>query len=522
MADHEGHTTADVHKVAADAQRELSKTKQALEDSILLVRSQIRELEDFQKQPQVALQDAEEIIERKTAIIVAWANEARDKKLECIRKMAQEKSWNGENLQKDLQEQLQRLNDLAEQATNALNDGDLQQNMHKFISAHLLTKQHKPKSGNAANVKPLNLPNYVTQIVLENDETIDCQNAVDKFLGVPFLAEVSDEYPTVTVYERFRCSHDPRARVMCVSPMADGTLVVVYSTSGVTARVGLFTSYGQKLKEEEAYVQDGVKVVPMTSNWVALVSLNTRKLIDFRRSLSTVNANDNDQEDKTVYQRTSSPTYTLQVSKSRPGAYSICDTGAGIYKPDMAPKPEFDVIVQNPTSVVADSKRQYFAVIAKDGGVDQNSAGSTNQKTCSVVAVFQRPKADAVGVYKGQNNHSFSPCDVCFLVMDGAEMLLVADTSSDSIHIVNYQVRCNFVGYLGKECSLIKGPTAIAAESSGRLWIGCKDGRILTCLSSKEFSLYEVPELPKVHLEKMPPDLDKKTNKVMFILERCF
>ena len=60
-------------------------------------------------------------------------------------------------------------------------------------------------------------------------------------------------------------------------------------------------------------------------------------------------------------------------------------------------------------------------------------------------------------------------------------MLLIADEYNDVIHVVDVQNdRLTFSRFLAPGCPLLLQPTALNTDHRGRLWVGCRGGRLLT------------------------------------------
>ena len=60
-------------------------------------------------------------------------------------------------------------------------------------------------------------------------------------------------------------------------------------------------------------------------------------------------------------------------------------------------------------------------------------------------------------------------------------MLLIADEYNDVIHVVDVQNdRLTFFRFLDPGCPLLLQPTALNTDHGGRLWVGCRGGRLVT------------------------------------------
>ena len=61
------------------------------------------------------------------------------------------------------------------------------------------------------------------------------------------------------------------------------------------------------------------------------------------------------------------------------------------------------------------------------------------------------------------------------------QVLLIADELNDAIHVVEVEGKCmKFSHFLAPGCPLLLKPTALNTDTKGRLWVGCRGGRILT------------------------------------------
>ena len=76
-----------------------------------------------------------------------------------------------------------------------------------------------------------------------------------------------------------------------------------------------------------------------------------------------------------------------------------------------------------------------------------------------------------------------SPMDVCFYVLGGEEVLLVADMGDDSIQVARQSGDGGsfvFDRFLVDHHPLLRCPTALNTDRQGRLWVACQGGNVLT------------------------------------------
>ncbi|XP_076436345.1 uncharacterized protein LOC143275905 [Babylonia areolata] len=121
-------------------------------------------------------------------------------------------------------------------------------------------------------------------------------------------------------------------------------------------------------------------------------------------------------------------------------------------------------------AVDVDSSQQLFAVVE-----EPSSADKTRQ-----VKLFRRRQRDAIDRYRSPLT-PWQPADVCFFTLGGQEVLLIADELNDAIHVVKVKDdRLTFSRFLAPGCPVLIQPTALNADRQGRLWVGCRGGRLLT------------------------------------------
>ena len=90
------------------------------------------------------------------------------------------------------------------------------------------------------------------------------------------------------------------------------------------------------------------------------------------------------------------------------------------------------------------------------------------------------PQQTAVATYAPPTT-PFQPSDVCFCRLGGQPVLLITDEVNDAIHVAKVEDdRMTFQRYLCAGNPLLVQPTAITVDRSGRLWVGCRGGRVVT------------------------------------------
>ena len=117
-----------------------------------------------------------------------------------------------------------------------------------------------------------------------------------------------------------------------------------------------------------------------------------------------------------------------------------------------------------------DDEEQFFVV------VEEAKLPDTWRK----VLLYQRASEDPVATYTPPTP-AFQPSDVCFYTLGHQHVLLVSDELCDAIHVVHVQDGVmTFLRYLAPGCPSLIQPTAMNVDVSGRLWVACRGGHIIT------------------------------------------
>ena len=133
-------------------------------------------------------------------------------------------------------------------------------------------------------------------------------------------------------------------------------------------------------------------------------------------------------------------------------------------------KTEFTIKVGDHRAFDVDDEEQFFVV------VEEAKLPDTWRK----VLLYQRASEDPVATYT-HPTLAFQPSDVCFYTLGHQHVLLVSDELCDAIHVVHVQDRVmTFLRYLAPGCPSLIQPTAMTVDVSGRLWVACRGGHIIT------------------------------------------
>lgn len=72
-----------------------------------------------------------------------------------------------------------------------------------------------------------------------------------------------------------------------------------------------------------------------------------------------------------------------------------------------------------------------------------------------------------------------APSDVCFCEMDRREVLLIAYSAENSVHVVDYRDGCCLIRKLETDGCKLDRPTQLATNHQGQVWVGCQAGKIV-------------------------------------------
>jgi hypothetical protein len=131
--------------------------------------------------------------------------------------------------------------------------------------------------------------------------------------------------------------------------------------------------------------------------------------------------------------------------------------------------PYFRVTVTHHRAMDVDNSETLFVV------VEEAVPPLIHRKVC----LYRHPGPDAVATYTSPVK-PFQPADVCFYILEGRQLLLVADEASDAIHVVQVtETSMTFLHFLDTGVPSLVRPTALNVDILGRLWVGCGLGQVL-------------------------------------------
>ncbi|KAK7491786.1 hypothetical protein BaRGS_00017042, partial [Batillaria attramentaria] len=461
LADHEGHKTKDISKVA-----EASKELFIDYDSKLDMR--IASVESLQVEARTKRKEFEKSLQRAKREVNARAERVAQFAKSKLKEINSEGKRHHDDVDTMLQEKLEILRNQKQMARSVL---DNTVTGHRVVEIKQYFKQHGPGHNPTIDNVERDFPKHDLKVAIQEDKTLEDEKATERLIGYPRLVQASNSrfvqtntnFPCFLVLPQFRCSEDSECYVKEIYPMEDGRVGVAYSTEvDGNTNIAMFTSHGEKQQERVLTETGQVSMAHHASDILHVVHHTTEKRMMMDLNLQPPDSPKGKGQSK-------GGVFFLQ--KLAPGKYSICQ-----YMTGPKPKTLFSVLVDKPVAVSANSSGHYFAVRKENGEV----------------VVFQRSNGTRVGTFE-PDLFQIEPTRVCFHHVGGQEVLLVADETSDSIYIVDFIDDCRLIGPLISGCPMVVSPTAVTSNGSGPIWVGCKGGQILTL---DEESLYEEPSMP--------------------------
>jgi len=451
--DHHTHNIEDVQVTVQKEKTALSETNTELND---LVEDLNKHTEDFRKEEQ-AVRDKraalkKEILSRHKMMVHA-ANKCRDEALDSLDTVIATIESQTEIVVSNLQKNLDELKKLQERIDNCLRD---EEGVRLLLTAGEIYKDateckkvvQKLKSNNITTVSRPVLHFWVSA-----DETLTTEQ---KFLGPVVKMDFAVVKPEVNVKEMFTCLSPKDSRsieVFSLFPRVDNTVWVTYDP-------GLRPSNGQpagrcperfdvsgRVIESKASIH-GRTNFTHTSNGTDIYIVQERGCFyTYAKSRSLLKL-------KNISQSLACVMRTIVRSENPLETFEEIQ-----FFINCGPHRAFDV----------DANEIFFAV------VEEGQAPDFQRK----VLLYQQSEKKPIAAYSPPTQ-PFQPSDVCFCWLDDRQVLLVADTLNDAIHVVDGQNgRLELLRYLAPGCPLLLQPTALNTDTRGRLWVGCRAGSIL-------------------------------------------
>ena len=453
MTDHCFHNTENIEETAEKAKAVLSTGKIGLNG---LVQGLKKHMEEFRKEEQ-AVRDKRAVVEKdirsRHRMMVDTADKCRDEALDSLNTVTATIESQITIVISNLQKNLDELKKLQERIDNCLRD---EEGVRLVLTAGEIYKDateckkvvQKLKSNNITTVS-----RPVLHFWASADATLTTEQ---KFLGPVVKMDFAVVKPEVNVKEMFSCLSPKASRsseVFSLFPRVDNTVWVTYDP-------GLRPSNGQpvgrcperfdvsgRVIESKASIH-GRTNFTHTSNGTDIYTVPERGCFStYAKSRSLLKL-------KNISQSLACVMRTIVRSENPLETFEEIQ-----FFINCGPHRAFDV----------DANEIFFAV------VEEGQAPDFQRK----VLLYQRPEKTPIAVYSPPTQ-PFQPSDVCFCWLDGRQVLLVADTLNDAIHVVDGQNgRLELLRYLAPGCPLLLQPTALNTDTRGRLWVGCRAGSIL-------------------------------------------
>ncbi|XP_076458292.1 uncharacterized protein LOC143292015 [Babylonia areolata] len=108
--------------------------------------------------------------------------------------------------------------------------------------------------------------------------------------------------------------------------------------------------------------------------------------------------------------------------------------------------------------------------------------GEGRKMVVRTVRLYRRNFSNHVDTYKSPLHHFF-PTAVTFWKTERQELILIADSTNDCVHVARVNKgEFQFLRYLqASGCGDIVRPTALDVDKGGKIWIGCETGWLLQC-----------------------------------------
>ena len=453
MTDHCFHNTENIEETAEKAKAVLSTGKIGLNG---LVQGLKKHMEEFRKEEQ-AVRDKRAVVEKdirsRHRMMVDTADKCRDEALDSLNTVTATIESQITIVISNLQKNLDELKKLQERIDKCLRD---EEGARLLWTAREIYKDATVREEVVQKLMSNNITT-VSRPVLHFSASADATLTTEqKFLGPVVKMDFAVVKPEVSVKEMFSCLSSNASRsseVFSLFPRVDNTVWVTYDPSLRPSNgqlIGrcpeLFDLSGQVIDSETSI--HGRTNFTHTSNGAGLCIVQQHGYFStYAKSRSLLKLKNN-------LQGTACVIVTIVKSENPLKTFKAIQF---MFK--CGPHRAFD----------ADANEVFFAV------VEEGQAPDFQRK----VLLYQQPEENPIAVYSPPNQ-PFQPSDVCFYKLAGRQVLLVADTLNDAIHVVDTQNgRLGFLGYLAPGCPLLLQPTALNTDLLGRLWVGCRAGSIL-------------------------------------------
>ena len=450
LTKHEGHETDDLTAAARSKRPDLLTDQHRLERAVSTVRGQVAGRQEELRALQQKTRALEADIERRHQLVVNTARRWRQEAIQSLHSVTADIEGDVSSQLTQRQRQQDTLLDIQRQLQHALRSG---------TDGDIIAMASEMKSGRGSRSEVDKMTSQekdvIVRPVLQFDVTADVM--VEKtrdYLGSVRKMEMTETQDDVTVEEKFTCTEDPGLDVfsLCHKDTDPPTVNVSYDNKTLL----------QPDMPRKTFREAGECV----GTGKGKVDRLTCRRFAKGRAMFTI-----PQSDRFV-------TY----SKSLTAAHFRLDN----YLTGRADIVMVTVLSTDPFKT--ETQTQFTINTGPHRAFDVDEAGKLYvvveegqpPAVWRSVRMYRRPQQTAVVTYTPPTA-VFQPSDVVFYRLGGQQVLLVCDELNDAIHVVEVEDdHMTFQRYLCAGCPLLVQPTAITVDLSGRLWLGCRGGRVLT------------------------------------------
>ncbi|KAK7088644.1 tripartite motif-containing protein 59-like [Littorina saxatilis] len=450
LTKHLHHESQSLDEAVEVAQGQLTEAKERLEDVAADLERNIKE----RKADQTEFREKKAVVEREIrqrhATIVATADSYRDEALAALETVASDsESTRTKDLQ-TVESSLDKVQRLQQRMTRAVREQDKCEMVN-------VAKEMRSGQGSTVSVEELTaIPRLKTKLrpVHQSDTSLEekMRGCLKDFIGGARQLELEISELELTASQMFHCGENEDTRVFCLCPMDDDTVWVSIDSSprDVSPTLKKYSASGSLVKSG---ISTGRVTVKRRSDQKQIVlPHNDTKPQSFAKS------------------QHASVHYGLFFLNSSVSEFVLttilCDEPFStkrtrLFAVNCGPHDTFDV----------DHSQMLFAVVT-------TQPSSSQRQVC----LFKKDRYNKLDTYMSPLQ-PFQPADVCFftLVSKQKEVLLIADECNDVIHVVDTDDdKLTFRCFLGPGNPLLLQPTALHTDTRGRLWVGCRGGRIIT------------------------------------------
>ena len=462
LTEHEGHRTRDISAAAWSKRPDLLTDQDRLERAVSTVIGQVAGRQEELQALQQKTRALEADIERRHQLVVNTAGRWKQEAIQSLHSLTADIKGDVSRQLTQRQRQLDTLLDIQRQLQNVLRSG---------TDSDVIAMAKEMKSGRGSPSEVNNMTSQekdvIVRPVLQFNVTADVMAEKTRdYLGSVRKMEMTVTQDDVTVEEKFTCTEDPGWDVfsLCHKDTDPSTVKVSYDNKTLLQP----DMPGKTFRETGECVHTG------TGKEVGRLT--------YRRYA----------KGRVMFQTLQSDLF-ITFSKSLTAAHFLLHnylTGqANIFKVKVLSTDPFKTEAQTQFTITVgphrawevDETEQYFVVVEEPQPPAKWRSVKLYRRPLEAQPSFSRPQT-AVATYTPPSAF-FQPSDVCFHRLGGQQVLLICDELNDAIHVVTvwgWSNHMTFQRYLCGGHPLLVQPTAITVDLSGRLWVGCRGGRVVT------------------------------------------